>query len=262
MKSVAACCFITWLAATCDTISGMASATGTLLELRLETGGLGGRISCPPGMRPAPGQYLTAASFDFPEALPVILYPSGVSYGEPGADGSVEVAAPLPPTWTTGMKLLLRGPLGKGFQMPVTSRRIALASLEDAPARLLPLARLGLAQHAAVAIYSPTIPSGLPEEVEVSPLDLLPEALAWADYLALDVPLRRLAGLRERLGLKPFQRPNCLTQVLVITEMPCSGLATCGICAVATQIVSATHKGTSLACIEGPVFDFTQLEGG
>lgn len=242
------------MTATCDTISGMASATGTIIELRLEAGGLSGRISCPPGMHPTPGQYLTAASYDFPEALPVILYPSWGN-DEPMDNGAVDVAAPLPPTWSTGMKLLLRGPLGKGFQMPQTSRRIALASLEDAPARLLPLARLGLMQHAAVAIYSPSIPSGLPEEVEVLPFDLLPEAPDWADFLALDVPLRRLKELRQRLGLKPFQRPNCLTQVLVITDMPCSGLGGCGICTVATQ------KGSSLACSDGPVFDFNQLEG-
>lgn len=240
--------FLTWIRLTCDTISGMAIGKGTITELRLEAGGLSGRIHCPPGLRPAPGQYLAATSLDYSQPLPVMLFPIATS----GED--VFVAPPLPPTWVTGMQLNLRGPLGKGFHLPPTARRIALASLEGAPSRLIALVPQGLAQQAAVAIYAPEIPAGLPEDVEVLPLDLLPEALAWADFLALDTPLLRLAELRARLGLKPFQRPGCQIQVLVVTDMPCSGLADCGVCAVATQ------HGWALACSDGPVFDFNQLE--
>ena len=217
--------------------------------MRLDADGLSGRITCPANMRPAPGQYLAAASLEMAEPLPVTLYPSGGDHRE------VEVAPPLPSGWTTGMELTLRGPLGKGFHLPPSTRRLALASLEGAPYRLLPLARLGLAQQAAVTIYAQNIPSGLPAEVEVLPLDLLSEAPGWADFIALDVPQRRLGELRERLGLKPFQRPACLIQALVIAEMPCGGLARCGVCAVALK------RGWGLACADGPVFDFNQLEG-
>lgn len=200
-------------------------------------------------MRPAPGQYLAASSLDLSETVPVALFPSGA------CEGDICIAPPLPPTWGAGMQLNLRGPLGKGFHLRPTSRRIALAGLDGAPARLLPLVHLGLAQQAAVTIYATDIPAGLPEEVEVLPVDLLPEAQSWADFLALDAPIRRLAGLRERLGLKPFQHPGCQIEVLVTTEMPCAGLAGCGVCAVATR------NGYSLACVDGPVFDFNLLEG-
>lgn len=153
------------------------------------------------------------------------------------------------------MRLTLRGPLGKGFSMPAATRRLALAGLDDSAHRLLTLAQQALARHAAVAIYAPSAIRGLPEEVEVLPLDLLPEAASWADFLALDARITSLGGLRARLGLNAHQHPGCTTQVLVVADMPCAGLAECGVCAVATR------SGWALACEDGPVFDFGQLEG-
>jgi dihydroorotate dehydrogenase electron transfer subunit len=153
------------------------------------------------------------------------------------------------------MNLSLRGPLGRGFQMPPNTRRLALASLDDHPQRLLPLAHQALAQRASVVLYANSATRGLPEEVEVLPPDLLPEAQSWADFMALDARSFSLGGLRERLGLQAHQRPSCTTQVLVITAMPCSGIAECGVCAVTTR------NGWALACVDGPVFDFNQLEG-
>ncbi len=241
----------------------MATGTGTILELRLEPQGLSGQISCPAALRPAPGQYLVAAISDPAEALPTVLFPGGIAPA-PSADAgklALTIAPPLPAAWSAGMQLALRGPLGRGFHLPPTARRVALACLDGAPNRLLPLVGQALRQRAAVAIYAPAIPNSteattsLPEEVEILPIDLLSEAPAWADFLALDIPRSRLPELRSRLGLAPFQHPPCQIQVLVDTAMPCVGLAECGICAVATR------DGWALACLDGPVFDFHQLEG-
>jgi len=228
----------------------MATGTGVLTELRLEPSGLSGKITCLPALRPAPGQYLAASSPDPNEPLPANLFP-----GRLETDG-MRVAAPLPAGWTAGMKLSLRGPLGNGFHMPVTARRVALAGLDSGADRLMPLALQALSQQAAVALYAAQAPARLPDEVEVLPLDLLPEALQWADFLALDVPRPGLADLRARLALGPFQRPGCLIQVLVATAMPCGGLAECGVCALPGR------GGWLLACSDGPVFDFNQIEGG
>ncbi len=254
----------------------MAIGIGTLLELRLEPEGLSGQIACPPGLRPRPGQYLVAASPDPGESLPVVLFPSAIS---PLAGQAIlEIAPPLPPVWVAGMQLALRGPLGSGFRMPPTARRVALACPEGAPYRLLPLADQALNQRAAVAIYAKAAPAGLPEEVEVLPLDLLPEAPAWADFLALEASMSGslrsvVPPLRSALGLNAYQRPGCETQVLVVAAMPCCGLAECGICAVATIGGAATkggaytrsggagRNGWALACSDGPVFDFNNLEG-
>jgi hypothetical protein len=228
----------------------MAVGNGRIIEIRLEADGQSGQINCPPNLRPAPGQYLVATGGDPYELLPVVLFPAGYEQGE------LRVAAPLPGDWTAGMELRLRGPLGNGFRMPGTVRRLALCSLDGSPARLLPLAAQALSQRAAVTVYARSAVAGLPPEVEVLPVDLLPEASAWADFLALDIPLDHLPEVRERLGLNPFQRLACPAQVLIRTAMPCGGLAECGVCAVPTQ------RGWALACEDGPVFDFNQIEWG
>ena len=230
----------------------MAAATGIITELRLETTGenrlLSGKITCPPGLRPAPGQYLLASTLSLSDPIPVALFPSGLEGDE------LVIAPPLPSHWTTGAPLALRGPLGRGFRLPPSARRVALAAMDDSPARLLTLAFHSLAQRASVALYTRSIPSGLPPEVEVLPLDLLPEAIAWADFLALDAPLRELPNLRRALGLGLYAHPACSVQVLLVMPMPCGGLAECGVCGVPTR------EGWRLACSDGPVFDWNSLE--
>lgn len=226
----------------------MASGTATIIELRLSHNGLIGTMTCPAALRPAPGQYLAASVPDLADALPAVLFPSRIGARD------IDIAPPLPGSWKAGLEVHLRGPLGKGFQMPQTARRVALASPEGAPDRLLPLAHRALAQNAAVAIYAQAVPAGMPPEVEILPLELLPEANAWADFLAVDATPGGLARLRALLGLAPHQRPACTTQVLVTTPMPCCALAECGACAVRTR------SGWALTCADGPVFDFNLLE--
>jgi len=128
-----------------------------------------------------------------------------------------------------GMRLALRGPLGHGFHLPTGPRRVALAALNDSAGPLLPL-------------------------VEVLPLDLLPEAPGWAHYLALDAPLRLLPGLPRLLGLERPGNLGCPAEVLARADMPCGGLAACGVCAVEAR------KGWKLACKDGPVFDWEELK--
>ena len=237
---------------TCDTILSMATAIGAITELRLETPGdkpqISGKITCPPGLRPAPGQYLVASSASLSDPLPVALFPSGLEGDE------LVIAPPIPPHWVTGSQLALRGPLGRGFHPPSTARRFALAALDDSPARLMPLAFQALAQRASVALYTRAIPAHLPPEVEILPPDMLPEAPAWADFLAIDAPIRELSNLRRMLGLGLYAHPACPVQVLVFTPMPCGDMAECGVCSVPTR------EGWRLACSDGPVFDWNSLE--
>ena len=91
--------------------------------------------------------------------------------------------------------------------------------------------------NASVVVYTQSAPTGLPADVEVLPLDLLPD-------------------LRSRMGLRPYVRLACPAQVLVTTPMACTGLADCGVCAVMTK------DGWALTCSDGPVFDFHVFEGG
>ncbi len=226
--------------------------TAILSELWLERGALAGRIACPPALRPAPGQYLLASAWeDASSPFPVALFPSAYA-----ADG-FSLAPPLPPAWGPGERLSLRGPLGCGFALPGNLSRLALAALGATPSRLLPLVQQALARGAAVTLYCDVAlleGKDLPLALEVSPLEALPEGLAWADFLALDLPLSRLAQLGSLLGLAHAERPLCPAQALLLAPMPCGGVAECGVCAVPAR------RGYKLACKDGPVFDLNELD--
>lgn len=227
----------------------MPSAFCNLVELRLGSAGVEGTLALPGNIRPLPGQYLFAFAPGQSEALAVPLFPSGL------AGDLLSVAPPLPVGWAAGMRLQVRGPLGNGFRLPAGARKVALAALGCGPERLLPLARLALAQDAAVALYSADIPGGLPSEVEILPVEQVADALDWADYLALDLAPGWQAGWRNSLGLRDGQKLPFYGQALVRTPIACSGIGDCGVCAVRTR------EGWSLACKDGPVYDLEVLEG-
>jgi hypothetical protein len=237
-----------------DTIPGMLRAEITLLEVRLEGEGLiGGLIECPPGLQPAPGQYLLAHAIGCAEPLPSALFAARLLPGA-ASSGELELAPPLPAGWTAGTRLAVRGPLGRGFNLPVAARQVALVAAGGLPHPLLPLVDAALAQGAAVALYTRSVPTGLPSEVELLPPDALSDVLGWADYLAVHVQPGSLSGLRRRFGLAPHALMPVPAQVLIQVPMPCGGIGDCGLCAVATR------RGWKLACKGGPVFNFNDLE--
>lgn len=205
-------------------------------------------IACPPSAVPAPGQYLQAHQPEDQTApLPVSLFLAGTL-----PEGGGFVCAPgAPENWRPGQKLSLRGPLGRGFSPPATTQRVAFAALGETVSRLAPLASQALDAGQEVALFTDAPLPDLPAQIEISPLAALPEALNWADYLALDAPAGKLSGLHQALGVRSGQPLPCPIQVLAYIDMPCGGLAECCICAVEGQ-----SKKTLLACEDGPVFDF------
>jgi hypothetical protein len=202
-----------------------------------------GRIACPRTLVPAPGQYLLAHSpaSDDPLAVPVF------SAGE--APEGFLVASPLPLTWSPGVTLSLRGPLGHGFALPPSARRVALAVLDVSPAYLLSLLAPAFLQNAAVSLVCEDPPDNLPADVEIRPLAALAEICHWADYLALAATRESLSGWRTRLGNGDQLQLLRVAQALVVTPMPCGGLGKCGVCSVEVK------REVELACEGGPVFD-------
>jgi hypothetical protein len=226
----------------------MATADGFLIEVRGEPGGTGGLLACPLSIQPKPGQYMLASSALQTEPLPVPLFPASM----PGAE--LSLAPPIPDSWLPGARLSLRGPLGRGFDLPRGVEKLALAAFRTPPALLFPLARLALDRGAAVAFYSDQPPAGLPLEVEILPLDMLADALAWADAIAAALHIAALAPFRRACGLAVHQRFRPHAQALLLAPMPCGGAAECGLCAVPTA------HAIKLACKDGPVFDLNLLE--
>jgi hypothetical protein len=221
----------------------MHTGKGQILELLLEDGYRYARVACPPNMVPAPGQYLLAGDgSDSP--LPVPLF-----YTDSALGGFV-AAAPIQHTWNPGLELNLRGPLGHGYTLPVSARKVGLVAFDDTPGRMKGLIRQSLKQEAALVLVCNFSPENLPDEVEVQPISSLREIVQWADYIAFDVARENLPQMKEKLG-----NLNRLAtgQILIRSAFPCGGIADCGVCAVILR------SGWKLSCKDGPVFDWREI---
>ena len=218
----------------------MKTGKGKIEELFLDGSA---RISCAPELIPAPGQYVLAHADGSDASLPVPLFSS-----LPLSQSGFRSAPPLPPFWHPGTSLSLRGPIGHGFMLPVTARKIALITFDDVPARVLGLVSLGLKQNAEIVLVTNFQQDDLPEVVEVQPLKGLGETLQWADYAAVDVSRENLNQLREMLVGKDQITAKVEAQVLVRAPMPCGALADCGVCAL------SLHHEWKMVCKDGPVF--------
>ncbi len=199
------------------------------------------RILCPNALIPSPGQYLLAEAKSEPATLlPVPVFPAG------SADGGFLAASPFPDIWHPGTSLTLRGPLGNGFSLPSTARSVALAAYGETTQRLAAIIESALSQGAAVTLLSAHPPTGLPNAVEVMPLESLPEVLRWADYVALDMPREKIGILPDSIDSKVISGS---AQILLTSPLPCGGRGDCGVCAVTVK------RGYKLICKDGPVFD-------
>jgi len=224
----------------------MHTGKGQVLELILEDGHRYLRVACQPNLIPAPGQYLLASDGSN-SPLPVPLF-----YTDLAPQGFV-AAAHGTATWSPGITLYLRGPLGRAFSLPLAARRVGLVAYDDSPARLRGLIQPALKQDAAVALVCNSAPVDLPDDVEVQPLSALDDILEWADYAAFDLTRENLHPLRESLGKWNQLAAGMGAQVLLRTAIPCGGIAECGVCAVTLK------SEWKLACKDGPVFDWRDL---
>ena len=220
---------------------------GQVVELILENGFRHARISCAGELIPSPGQYLLAGTASPLTPLPVSLFST-----ESTLKGFT-ACAPIPENWTPGTEIILRGPLGHGFTLPLSARKVALVAFDDSPARLRELMRRALHQEVAVVLVCDTSEIQLPNEVEVQPLSTLGDVAAWADYIAIDVAREKLVGLKEMMRGQNQTSNKSETQVLIRTPLPCGGIAECGVCAVTLK------SGWKMACKDGPVFDWGEI---
>jgi hypothetical protein len=224
--------------------------TGRVSEIRLGSGGhLEACLSCSEGAVPSAGQYLLASDpsdSNMSLGVPIFL----IERIEQGF-----WSAPLfPATWGPGTILHLAGPLGHGFNLPRNLQRLGLAVLGETNSRLMPVIQQAANTHVGMTLFTDLSLPKLSSAVEVYPLATLSDSLDWPDFLALDVPLERLAELRDVLGLPHGTGLPCPAQALITTPLPCVGMAQCGACAVPVR------RGWKLVCEDGPVFDLSILK--
>jgi dihydroorotate dehydrogenase electron transfer subunit len=223
----------------------MQFSQGRVVEIFSTPAGTQARIACPARIIPAPGQYLQATSQE--AILGTALFITAA------AQGGFISAPPVPENWTPGSALRLWGPLGHGFRLPASLRRLGLIAAAGHYARLAPLVEPALAQGSAVTLFTDHPPGQISSALEVYPLGEYPSLAPWPDFLAIDLSSEDLPRLRPILGLPADGFALCPGQVLVHTSMPCGGLADCGLCAVELR------RGWKLACEHGPVFDLRDL---
>jgi hypothetical protein len=223
---------------------------GRVEEIQLDHQGFGAaRISCPKEVIPSPGQYILAHSPHDPEApLGKTIFASEISEG-----GFLSIP-PVPRLWEPGTRLLLRGGLGHGFNLPQDTQRLGIIALDNTLGYLLPLASQGLRGGSSVAIYADGPLPALPSDLEAHPLSAAHEAASWADFLGICLNLESLSGLRDRLQLGPGEQIACPAQALILAPMPCNGSGECGVCAVPAR------RGWKMICKDGPVFPLGSIE--
>jgi NAD(P)H-flavin reductase len=222
----------------------MHTGTGRIVELLLEDGCQYARISCPENLIPGPGQYLLAGHG------PESLLPVPIFHTDSAPQGFI---GPAFDNWKPGELLALRGPLGRGFSLPISARKVGLVAFDSPPSRLRGLIPPALRQKASIVLLSNSSADHLPDVVEVQPVSAMHEIFQWADYVALDVDRANLKVLMDKLGeLTPYSA-LVTAQLLVRTPMPCGGIAECGVCAITTK------SDWKLVCKEGPVFNLGEI---
>lgn len=223
---------------------------GRVEEIQLDHQGRAAAwINCPKEAIPAPGQYLLAFSpVDEEAPLGRTIFCSEISNR-----GFLSIP-PIPRSWEPGTSLELRGSLGHGFKLPRDLQRLGLISLDSTITYLLPLAIQAIQNDCSVALFADGPLPPLPSALEAHPLSASPEAVRWADYLAIGLKLESLPALRTRLDLGTRDQLACPAQALILACMPCSGLAECGACA------APARRGWKMTCKDGPVFDLGTLE--
>ena len=224
----------------------MQSGNGEFVEVYLD-GSF--RIGCAPSLVPAPGQYMLAhpAGSAAPLAEAIFFVDA--------APGGFHAAPPLPDSWVLGKSIDLKGPLGRGFALPNSARKIALIAIDGPGSRLHGLMRQGMNQNLEIALISAEPVFDIPEAVEVQPIQAFRDVVHWADFIALDLEWKNFTGLKDLMeGLELIHAVR-EAQVLIHTLLPCGTLASCGACAVPVR------HGWKMACKDGPVFRLGDLIG-
>lgn len=197
----------------------------------------------------AAGQLWLGVSDPLIELLPSALYPAM------DEDGQWYLAGSIPSGWQPGVSLNLRGPIGRGFSLPRRIRRVACVSLDERIYYLLPVMRQAFLQAAEVVYCGPPTPLRLPPWVEMFTLEQWQEWWEWAEYIAVQGSLLAVGTFFNRLAEKfLLDSRRVPIEVLIHSQIPCGGMAECGVCAVPTR------RKWLLICRNGAVFDAYQLD--
>jgi len=218
-----------------------------------------------PDMAPAlePGRALLARSAC--AYLRQTWWPCGID----DAGFSILLGQPQASDLRLGDRVDVLGAIGRGFQIEEPSRSLLLvaAGSSEPDPNLGPL--LPLIDRAVTGRRSVTLAYAEPSEEQAYPVSVLPpaieviraidaadliellsDAITWADQIFACGPLDFTDRLADRIRAIRFPAPRGFAQALHPTDMLC-GVGVCGAC----------WSGSKLACVDGPVFELSTSPG-
>jgi hypothetical protein len=230
----------------------MKTLSGTVSRIWETFGQLAADITCSGGMAVIPGQYLSINIPDQISTIPDICFPLRIN------DQLLQVS-PVPNDWRPGQQVEVRGPYGHGFSVPQISKKVCLVCWDRHPNRMMDLLQKIIRDHKEVILvwdaFQQAVDSlSIPEDVEIMGLPNLEDALRWADFVGMDCPVNLLSQVAIHKSTLISGLLTCPIQILVSTQMPCLGIAECGICSITVR------KGYKLTCKDGPVFNLDELD--
>lgn len=180
------------------------------------------------------------------------------------ADGAqialtLPVRDPLAVHARVGAALDVQAPLGRVMELDVNARHVLLIGQAARIAPLLAMAELAIAQQREVVLVglaAEDLPAQLlaPEIEYRSDTGALGDELArWADVIIASGSDEMYRAIADTLrGVRFHVEPGRML-VLIDVPLPC-GTGDCYACAVETR------RGLQLACVDGPLFDWGELE--
>jgi dihydroorotate dehydrogenase electron transfer subunit len=182
-------------------------------------------------------------------------------YRSDGAQVALTLPArdPLAARLHSGDSLDVLAPQGRSMELDASARHLLLIGEAAHLAPLLAVADHAIAQQREVVLVSRAaadLPAHLlaPEiEYRTDPGALGKELIQWADVIVASGSAEMYRALGETVRAARFQLEPGQVRVLIDVPMPC-GTGDCYACAVETR------RGVQLACVDGPLFDLSELE--
>ena len=166
---------------------------------------------------------------------------------------------PLAARVRPGATLDVQAPLGRVMELDANARHVLLIGQAAHIAPLLAMADLAIAQQREVVLVGRAAESFpahlLAPEIEYRSDTSSPgnELIQWADVILASGPDEMYRTIADMVRGVRFRVEPGRVRVLIDVPMPC-GTGDCYACAVETR------RGIQLACVDGPLFDWGELE--
>jgi dihydroorotate dehydrogenase electron transfer subunit len=165
---------------------------------------------------------------------------------------------PLAARSRAGDMLDVLAPLGRAIELDPNARHVLLVGQAAHIAPLLAIAERAVLQQREVVLVgraAEAFPAHLlPPEIEyrTDPGAMGNELIKWADVIIASGSDELYHALADSVRAVHFQIEPGRVRVLIDVPMPC-GTGDCYACAVETR------RGIRLACVDGPLFDLSEL---